>query len=425
MDTLIDRSGKNPRGENSGPGKWSAPDLPGVRPGMLLPLKRPLGSFFPFDAKGISYFYLARNGIFALCKHWQLEGQQVLFPSYFHGVELDALLASGVRPVFYPVNTEMQIDIDALVARITPETRAIYLIHYLGFPGPVEALRGICRERNIKLIEDCALALLSSLDRRPLGSFGDAAVFCLYKSLPVPTGGALVLADAPAPVATVSAPRRAAWSNLVSSLIRHYDRYGNVLAKGALNAARVMAKPAVRLAGTEWVGVGGQKFEIERAHLGMNRLNHTILAGQNFKSIIKRRRRNFLFLLRQLSCLSSPVFDTLPDGVCPLFYPLRVPNGKEEFIRRLHARGVEAINFWFYNHPMLPPGEYPDADSLRRTVLELPCHQDLEESDILKIAQIVKKEWQSMNFDPSDSRVLSLEDHRFQNASHKVRAISR
>jgi perosamine synthetase len=384
-----------------GPSEWKAPDLPGVRPQMLLPRVKPKTSIFPFNAKGIGYYYFARNGIFALCKHWRLEGKEVLFPSYFHGVELEALLAAGVRPNFYPVTGDMQIDFDGLLERITPETRAVYMIHYLGFPGPIEALRDICREHNLKLIEDCALALLSCHGNRPLGSFGDAAVFCLYKTLPLPTGGALWIPGDDAPPATEPAPCRAAWSNLVSSLVQHYERHGNVLARSALNAARALLKPAVRIAGTEWVGVGGQHFEIERAHLGMNRLNRTLLAGQNFKEIVENRRRNYLILLRALSPLSKPVFQHLPVGVCPLFYPLRVPYAKEKIMVRLHARGITAVNFWRQSHPALPVGEFPEAERLRSTVLELPCHQDLSESDMGKIVEIVKEEWALMRLNRS------------------------
>jgi len=88
---------------------------------------------------------------------------------------------------------KMRVDAAEVIAHITKETRAIYLIHYAGFPGPVEELRAVCRERGLLLIEDCAHALLSSLGDRPLGTFGDAAIYCLYKMLPTPHGAATIL----------------------------------------------------------------------------------------------------------------------------------------------------------------------------------------------------------------------------------------
>ncbi len=76
---------------------------------------------------------------------------------------------------------------------LTDRTRAIVVIHEYGYPHPgLAELLGVARERGIPLIEDCAQSLDSRLDGRPLGSFGDAAIFSLPKVLPVAAGGVLV-----------------------------------------------------------------------------------------------------------------------------------------------------------------------------------------------------------------------------------------
>ncbi len=76
---------------------------------------------------------------------------------------------------------------------LTNRTRAIVVIHEFGYPHPqLEALLGVAAERCIPLIEDCAHSLDSTYDGRPLGSFGDYAVFSLSKVLPVEVGGVLV-----------------------------------------------------------------------------------------------------------------------------------------------------------------------------------------------------------------------------------------
>ncbi len=62
----------------------------------------------------------------------------------------------------------------------------------MGWPQPVEKIAQFCKQRGILLIEDCALALFSSLDSRRLGAHGDFSIFCLYKTLPLPHGGLLV-----------------------------------------------------------------------------------------------------------------------------------------------------------------------------------------------------------------------------------------
>ena len=91
-------------------------------------------------------------------------------------------------------------DCDELAALCTPDVRALYVIHYLGWPQPIAALAAFCRERGLPMIEDCALALLSRTANRPLGTFGDYSVFCLYKSLPVPNGMRLRQIECPGPL---------------------------------------------------------------------------------------------------------------------------------------------------------------------------------------------------------------------------------
>lgn len=369
--------------------KFFAAAMPSLSPGMLRPRWHALEPVFPFDAAEVHYFYLARNAIFALAAAWGLAGREVLFPAYFHGVELDALCAAGVEPAFYPVHTGMRVDADEVVSRITPKTRAVYLIHYLGIPGPVRELAAACSAHGIPLIEDCALALLSKLDDQPLGSFGDAAIFCLYKSLPVPNGGALVVARGDKfAVRTERAPLRAALSTLAAALRNHYDRRGSAVVPWVIDRAVGVGKKAATKVDMERVDVGSQEFDVAHARLGMNRLVHLILAGLPFSAIAGARHRNFTRLAERLRPLGASMFEELDPGVCPLFFPI-VVRDKAAVLRELEARGIQAINFWSLSSPRVPDGAYPEVDAMRRTVVELPCHQDLTPQHMDRIADAV------------------------------------
>jgi perosamine synthetase len=378
------------------PEKFFAPARPALAPRMLLSRRTGLKTVFPFSDPSVRHYYFARNGIFALAQQWRLEGQEILFPSYFHGVELDALLAAGVRPRFYPVGADMRVEPDDIISRIRAQTRAVYLIHYLGFPGPVEELAAVCRERNLPLIEDCALALLSRQGQRPLGSFGDAAIFCLYKTLPVPNGGALVMrtgrsAELP-PTDRASLP--ATMSNLASSLRTHFEMEGHKLGELLLTALQAAGKKVVKASQLERVEVGSQEFDLSSVRLGMSYWSQRVLASQDYALIVERRRRNYLHLLHRLEPLSRPLFADLLPGVCPLFYPLRV-RSKLIVLDQLLANGVEAVNFWLQGHPATPCGTFREADRLRLSILELPCHQDLSPETMDRIADIV---WSCRNW---------------------------
>ncbi len=373
-------------------GSIFAPAGPVLWPHMLLPRFKHAEMPFPFNDPSVRYVYLARNGIYALARELGLGGQEVLFPAYFCGVELDALLAAGVRPRFFPVSSRLRIDPHAVIDRITPQTRAIYVIHYLGFPGPVAELQRVCWERGLLFIEDCALALLSFAGDRPLGSFGDGAVFSLYKSLPTPNGGAVVMRDPRAnrPSEGMQPPVVALMSSVIPSLLLNLEMHGSGAARWLRRTLRSVAVKVWYAAGKEPPVMSPTRFSSGQLKLAMSRLSHVVLRAQNFAAIVERRRRNYSYLLEQLRDLVPPVFEELPPRVCPLFYPLQVLNSLS-VIARLKEQGVETLAFWGRYHPMTPQRRFPEVDHLRRTMLWLPCHQDLGLAAIARVAEVVRQ----------------------------------
>ncbi len=376
--------------ERQGSAVLMAPAIPTLLPHMLVPRKRRAAAPFPFDDPATHWFYFARNGIYALARLWGLAGREVLFPAYFHGVELEALLEAGVRPKFFPVHERMRVDPAEVIERIGPDTRAVYLIHYAGFPGPVEAIAKACRERNVLLIEDCALSLLSCAGETPLGSTGDASIFCLYKTLPVPNGGAVVLrrgpplglpTGEPPPLASTLAP-------VASSLLQSLEIHGGTPGRLMRSAVRTLGNAMSRAARAERVATGTQHFDRSHVGLSMSGLSHVVAQAQDFAGIVERRRRNYFHLLGKLRGVSPPVFGELPPGVCPLFYPFQTRD-KQAVLARLLARGIEAVDFWRVGHPAVPPGTFPEVDRMRQTILEIPCHQDLSPGAIDRIANAV------------------------------------
>src|SRR5439155_18302972 len=173
----------------------------------------------------VRYFSDARSAIYEWARQWNSGDWEILFPSYFEGVELNALLAAKVRPRFYPIHRNMRVEPTEVLRCLGPKTKAIYLIHYVGFPGPVQELSVACRRSGLLLIEDCDQALLSNCAERPLGSFGDVAIFSIRKTLPVPDGGALVaeangVRNFPR---TQASPLVRAVAYVAASLRRHFE----------------------------------------------------------------------------------------------------------------------------------------------------------------------------------------------------------
>lgn len=369
--------------------------LPLLQPAMLLPRIGRAQRVFPFDQPNVQYLHFARNAIYFLARHFGLTGQDVLVPAYFHGVEVEALMAAGAVPRFYPVHAGMRVDPQEVESLLRAETRAVCMIHYLGFPGPIIALRDMCRRRGVVLIEDCALALLSKLDDAPLGSFGDAAVFSLYKTLPTPDGGAVVLRTGQLELdGTVPNPVGSA-REAAMSIVRGFEISGNGVKKNVARTLRTVGRAVVPSREAVWVDVGTQRFRLSDTRLLMSRISRNIVASQDFDNVIAARRRNYLLLESMLRDLSPPVFADLPPGVCPSFYPFATAR-KRELWRELRLRGIEAVLFWLPGDLSPPSGQFPEVDTLRETVLELPCHQDLTVTVIERIAHTVRASLRSL-----------------------------
>ncbi|HKP54309.1 MAG TPA: DegT/DnrJ/EryC1/StrS family aminotransferase [Chloroflexia bacterium] len=377
--------------------KTFVPVLPTLWPRMLL-AARGAGSaydYFPFSAPDASYFYFARIAIWVAAGLLGLAGGEVLVPAYHHGVEIEALIEAGALLNFYRVGRKWEVDPKDVERHISPRTKAIYLTHYAGFPGPVEELREIADRHGLPLIEDCALSLLSKQSEKPLGSTGDFSVFCLYKTLPVPNGGVLVVngkdgrrngyhvPQAPAP------PLTSTVSHMASSLLQNLEMRGGGVGQVLRSGVRRLGRGAVQAAKIDRVTTGSDHFNMEEVDLGMSALSKRILMSQEMDRIVKVRRRNYRLLLNELREVSPPLFDDLPTGICPLFYPLVVED-KEKVMQALERYGIETVDFWRYFHPSCDPDEFPDTAWLRNSILEIPCHQDMTVETVRYVAGAVR-----------------------------------
>ena len=170
---------------------------PPLPPSVHLRRRRELP--FPLREEGCRLFALGRHALWHGVRALGLEPRdEILVPAYHHGSEVEALTRAGLACRFYGGSDGLQPDESELEALIGPRTRALFLIHYLGFPQELARWRRWCDERDLLLIEDAAQAWLAHCDGVPVGSVGDLAIFCLYKTYGVPDGAALVSRRPPA-----------------------------------------------------------------------------------------------------------------------------------------------------------------------------------------------------------------------------------
>lgn len=123
-------------------------------------------------------------------------GDEVIMPSFTFVSTANAVALRGAVPVFVDIDPEtLNIDPARIEAAITPNTRAIFAVHYAGFPADMDALAQIARAHDLLLVEDAAQALGSTYKGRLAGSLGDMAAFSFHetKNIISGEGGALTV----------------------------------------------------------------------------------------------------------------------------------------------------------------------------------------------------------------------------------------
>ncbi|MRR22606.1 aminotransferase class V-fold PLP-dependent enzyme [bacterium] len=384
---------------------------PNLTPAMVM--KRndsPRQEVFPFNTGRCEYFYSARYALAAALDALKLAPQQsILMPSYNCWVEVEPVVRSGVKIDWYRVKTDFSIDEDDLLARIRPETAAIFAIHYLGFPQRLENIHRVCNERGIVLIEDCAHALLSSDGDIPLGSTGDMAIFSIRKTLPLPDGGCLLINNPALAFERQgeSQPNSFATYYVLSEMLCSGSTDVAQEAGGLVRSACTLNLMVTRLARLGLRGVhkvlrdkgyylvypSGNTFKDEVRNWGMSRTSSAIINGAEFSDIRIRRRANFSYLLERLG--SDERFELpirfLPDGVCPLLFPVLVDE-RDRIYRELKERGYAGYDWWGGFHPAVPWDEFPEAVQLKQNVFGIPVHQSLREQHLDGMVQELKRQ---------------------------------
>ena len=348
---------------------------------------------FPFNVADRVAFYRARNAIFHLFRALLDRNPRltVLAPDYNSGNEILAIRAAGAGVHYCPVNRQLQLDpetVDALCEQHRPDV--LYVIHYVGWPQPMPALTDICRRRGMLLVEDCALSLLSEADGRPLGAWGDWAVFCLYKTLPLPNGALLVQNTMKLDALTQLPLRDAGSASVLGRTAELVVQRIRGRANGIGAALQILKRGLGRAAGAldvQRANVGDIGFNLDEVDLAMSGVSQRLLQRFDFDEIYRRRIENYRLLDAQLPSRVERVFDRLPEGACPLFFPVIVDD-KHATAVALQAAGIDALEFW---NESMETGEEMGADArfLRQHVLELPIHQDLTPRQIAHVAQQV------------------------------------
>ena len=293
---------------------------------------------------------------------------EVIVPAYTFVATAHCLQWQEIRPVFCDIDPATHcLDPEQVERHITPRTTGILGTQTWGQPCEVDALRQIADANGLRLMYDAAHALGCSYGGTMIGNFGDAEVFSFHATKFVNSfeGGAVTTND----------------DELAEKmrLMRNFGFEGmdNVNYIG-INGK--MSEPAAAMGLTslesidEFIAVNRRNYEAYRRELD-------VIPGIKLFTYDDEQRNNYQYIILEV--------DESEIGLT-----------RDQLLQVLLSENVKARRYFYPGvHRMQPYDSYypnagmmlPETEALCDRVLVTPTGTAVDEDDIARIGQIVRR----------------------------------
>ncbi len=124
-------------------------------------------------------------------------GDLVACPGFTFAATPSAILLAGGRPLLIEVDENLHFDLADLKRKMTPQVKAIVVVHMRGFASDVEEIVEYGRKLGVPVIEDAVPALGAKINGKHLGTIGAVGAFSTQsdKSLNTGEGGFMLISD--------------------------------------------------------------------------------------------------------------------------------------------------------------------------------------------------------------------------------------
>lgn len=290
---------------------------------------------------------------------------EVIVPALTFIAQINAVYYNHLKPVFVDVDYDCQMNPEKIEEKVTKHTLAIMPTHLLGWPAKMEKILELAERHNLFVIEDSCEALGSRYRNKLCGTMGDMGCFSFYVSHSITTGeGGAVITN------------NDDFAEMVCSL-RNHGRKG-------LNPGEHYLFPHIGFSG---------KMNTLEAIIGLGIMDE-------LPRYAERRHQNMVKVDKLLG--KSFFCDNEKDYVVPHGYPVlaKTKEIRDKWLIDLPEKyGIETRQI-FHSIPTQSEayqflgekiGGYPVAEDIGNRGLYLPCHQNLEEEDLIKISEVLKE----------------------------------
>ncbi|AVX21679.1 MULTISPECIES: DegT/DnrJ/EryC1/StrS aminotransferase family protein [Carboxydocella] len=295
------------------------------------------------------------------------EGDEVITTPFSFVASANCLLFERARPVFVDIEPETyNLDPNKIEAAITEKTRAILPVHVFGQCCEMDRIREIAAKYNLTIIEDACEAIGAEYKGRKAGSFGEAAVFAFYPNKQMTTGeGGIIVTD----------------RDDIAELCRSMRNQG----RGKEGRWLIH----------ERLGYNYRMDEMSCA-LGLAQLSR-------IEEIMAKREKvaqEYNMRLKELDEIKIP--EVKPENKISWFvYVITLAENinRELFMHELQAEGV-ACRAYFEPIHLQPfycetfgyrKGDFPVCEKIASKTVALPFHNNLSETEIDYVVNVIKK----------------------------------
>ena len=312
-------------------------------------------------------------------------GEEVIVPTITFIAPINVVKYFGALPVFMDADRYYNIDIKKTLKFIEEETyykdgftynkrtgkliRAIIPVHVFGNAVDLERLIIVCRERNIKIIEDATESLgtkytKGSLQGKYTGTIGDIGCFSFNGNKIITTGG----------------------GGMLVTNDEEYAKKANYLTN--------QAKDDVIRAIHHEVGYNFRLTNIQAA-IGVAQL-------EKLPEYLDRKKSNYFKFKEQIDEIIGLKLAETPEYANSnyWFYALQIDKEKygkdrEELMTYLSEKKIQTRPVWYLNHLQKPyrncqSYKIENAFKLMENTLNIPCSVNLTINDIEKVISLLK-----------------------------------
>jgi len=306
-------------------------------------------------------------------------GDEVITTTHTFTATAEVVRYLGADVVLVDIDPQtLNIDPKLVEAAITPRTKAIVPVHYAGLAVDMIAILDIARKHGLRVVEDAAHALPTTLEKELIGTMGsDATVFSFYanKTMTTGEGGMLVTRNA-------ELARRAKVMRLHGMNRDAFDRF----------TAKVPS----------WyyeIVAPGFKYNLTdiAAALGLHQLKR-LPAFQARREQIARAYNEAFADLPLILPPQPPEGDTHSWHLYVLRLADALPLARDTFIERMYAAGIGCSVHYIplHLHPYwrerygLRPEQFPHSQKAYERMVSIPLYTAMSDADVQRVIAAVR-----------------------------------